>query len=225
MPCEVEDEELADDAGILAEPDNERSNEPRRRLPVISGFIALTKLFICVVDILSNGYPGSPLRAYAMSSAHLSNSPDYQYGQQPATSHSTMSLSSLMHVIYSLQRALDDLPEELKITTIDGQLRSPAAHGDIPQIVANQFDIMRANIHITCLYLQSNILEACSGVFTRSLIDNTAMSPTRDVIPGQGPRTQLWKFRESIARELLEVLKFCSSMMLEANGASMVSVS
>lgn len=208
--------------------DNDSINRP---LPIISGFIALIKVFLCVVDLLSNGFPGCPPQAYAMTSGTLRaqiypNNPVDSTCSRPglAMSRSTISLNALLRIIRKLQSTLEELPEELKISTLDPELQSSYDNRHMTSSIRNQFDIMRANIHITSLYIQSTILEACSSAFTRPEADIFAMSPGEETrsSPGYPPRTQLWMFRKSIARELLEVLNFCSSRTLEANGTSMV---
>lgn len=200
-----------------------------RRPPIISGFIALIKVFLCVVDLLSKGFPGSPPQAYAMTSGSLRQRifPHEENTTHSTDSRSTVSLASLLRIIKKLQSTLDELPEELKIQTLDPQLQSPSNNNESQSTRSYQFDIMRANIHITSLYIQSTILETCSSAFRESPTDTFSTSPGDDVIssPGYTPRTQLWKFRESIARELLDMLNFCSTRTLEANGSSMVRIS
>lgn len=159
------------------------------------------------------------------SMVYSQNPIEHRYQSSLTIHASTVSLRSLLRIIKRLQSVLDELPDQLKISTLDPQYRSPNATLVGNDIVSYQFDIMRANIHITSLYIQSTILESCSSAFTRSSVDVLAGSPEdeSDISPGQPPRTQLWTFRESIARELLEVLNFCSTKALEANGSSMVS--
>ncbi|KAF2795946.1 hypothetical protein K505DRAFT_301266 [Melanomma pulvis-pyrius CBS 109.77] len=232
LPSSVDDEDLTLDThapiqhtnGVFGRGDN-------RQLPLISGFIALVKVFLCVVDLLSNGFPGSPPQAYSMTSGSLrprvfpEDSIDPSFSKPaPAPSKTTLSLSALLRIIRKLQSTLEELPDELKIYTLDPQLRSPDSYGDIQSSNLYQFDVMRANIHITSLYIQSTILETCSSAFASSPSDTLIASPGDETrsSPGYTPQTQLWKFRESIARELLEVLNFCSSRTLEANGSSMI---
>lgn len=199
--------------------------------PLICGFIALVRLFLCVVDLLSSGlFPGAPPQAYAMTSGSLRSlafpeSPDNRVTS--VTSRSMLNLTSLLHIIKKLQSTLQELPDELKITTLQSHVRSPDSEAEmLDPTLSLQFDIMRANIHITSLYIQSTILEACSSAFASFASDAPTASPEDDArsSPGNSPRTQLWKFRESIACELLDVLNFCSTRTLEANGSSMVSV-
>lgn len=233
LPSSVNDEELTVDSHTSLEHGNNTFDHLESgHIPLISGFIALVKVFLAVVDLLSNGFPGSPPQAYSMSAGSLlpqmfpedPTDPIHPH-KAPAPSRSTPSLSQLLRIIRKLQSTLDELPDELKIYTLDPQLRSPTPDNSEPQsTTAYQFDVMRANIHITSLYIQSTILETCSSAFANSASGSEVVmtSPGDAGSPGYTPQTQLWKFRESIARELLEVLNFCSSRTLEANGSSMV---
>jgi hypothetical protein len=238
LPSLVNDEDLSVDAHIQMEhTNNVLDHHESSQIPLISGFIALVKVFLAVVDLLSNGFPGSPPQVYSMSSGSLlprvfpaDSTDSTSSGAVPAPSRSTLSLSALLRIIKKLQSTLEELPDELKIYTLDPQLRSPStsdlSHPEPQSTIAYQFDVMRANIHITSLYIQSTILETCSSAFANSVLGSEMVttSPGDGGSPIHTPQTQLWKFRESIARELLEVLNFCSSRTLEANGSSMVSI-
>lgn len=204
-----------------------------RPLPVISGLVALIKVFLCVVDLLTNGFPGSPPRAFAMTSGSLrphvypENAADSTYTPADSTqSSSTVGLSALLQIIRKLHTTIEELPKE-RICILDPQLLDPHRYSSESVVRAHQFDTISANIHITSLYTQSTILEACSNAFTNPQAIAHGASPGDASRPNQAttPRTQLWMFRKSIATELLEVLKFCSSRTSEANGSSMVSVS
>ncbi|KAH7389277.1 hypothetical protein DE146DRAFT_758589 [Phaeosphaeria sp. MPI-PUGE-AT-0046c] len=231
LPRQADDEDLTtaiDDANTLMDPIHNLDNHP---LPLISGFVALIKVFLCVVDLLSNGFPGSPPQAYAMTSGSLrpainlegTASVTYTSTDSPQPT-STISLGALLRIIRRLHTTLEELPKELRISTLDPQLRAPLSHSRESLVRTHQFDTMSANIHITSLYIQSTILEACSNAFINPQDIAHGASPGSDTrcIQESTPRTQLWMFRKSIAAELLEVLNFCSSRTLEANGSSMI---
>ncbi|KAF2648085.1 hypothetical protein K491DRAFT_684989 [Lophiostoma macrostomum CBS 122681] len=231
LPSVIEDEDLTDDYRATTERIRNSPNfDKPDPIPVISGFVALIRVFLCVADIFSNGFPGSPPKAYAMTSGTLGTQlPNASVELSilnigTTTSRSSLNLNALLRIIRRLQNTLEELPEQLKISNLDPRLRSPEAHPATSSSVPHQFDIMRANIHITSLYIQSTILETCSTSFVESSLGASAASPEDDPSssPKPTPRTQLWEFRGSIARELLEVLNFCSSRILEANGSSMI---
>ncbi|KAF2445637.1 hypothetical protein P171DRAFT_484307 [Karstenula rhodostoma CBS 690.94] len=129
-----------------------------------------------------------------------------------------MSLNTLLRIVRKVQSALEQLPDELSISM---QPQTPGGQSPNSELLENQFNIMKANIHITSLYIQSTILEACSSAFTQSNGD-IAGSPLETRGPGAPPRTQIWVYRKSIAKELLDLLNFCSSRSLEANGQSVI---
>lgn len=232
LPRQLDDEALTsldDDTNALLDIIHKPDVRP---LPLISGFIALIKVFLCVVDLLSNGFPGSPPQAYSMTSGTLrpviypEGATNLTYTPtDSAHSSSTISLGALLRIIRKLQITLEELPSELKISTLDPLLRIPHESSRDSSVRIHQFDTMSANIHITSLYIQSTILEACSNAFTNPQAIAHGASPGSDTRSSHDytPRTQLWMFRKSIAAELLEVLNFCSSRTLEANGSSMVS--
>jgi hypothetical protein len=232
LPQQVDDEELTASESATIQRHNTHKAPEARPLPVISGFVALIRVFLCVVDLLSNGFPGSPPQANAMTTGALrsmiypGNPADGTYTPTDSSqSSSTISLSALLRIIRKLQTTLEELPNELKIPTLDPHLQN--AHNYLCEASArtHQFDTMSANIHITSLYIQSTILEACSNAFTdpRAISHGASLDSAR-VAQESAPRTQLWMFRKSIATELLAILNFCSSRTLEANGSSIVSV-
>ncbi|PVI06081.1 hypothetical protein DM02DRAFT_610044 [Periconia macrospinosa] len=230
LPVELDDDEL------INQDNNSQSHIPRpdhspihRPLPLVSGFVALVRVFLCVVDLLSHGFPGQPPQAYAMTGTlrpqlYLDNLTDTSYTTENTLSKSTISLSALLRIIRKLQRTQEELPNELKIPNVDRRLQSAPTYPCMPPESTHQFDIMRANIHITSLYLQSCIIEACSDAFTTPQANTLSASPGEEAgsSPDCTPRTQLWTFRKSLAKELLEVLTFCSTRTLEANGSSMI---
>jgi restriction endonuclease Mrr len=94
-----------------------------------------------------------------------------------------------------------------------------------------QFAIMRVNIHVTSLYLQSTLLDTSLDALTKSSCREASGSVTSSESPvmfasEEGPEArtnaELWELRENLAQELLNVLRRSTSKTLEANGLSMV---
>lgn len=85
-----------------------------------------------------------------------------------------------------------------------------------------QFEAMRANVHITSLYMQSTILENYSDTLQRPTPQSGDRLGNANGEVDFSTRAHLWKYREGIAREMLDVLNSCSPSTLEANGTSMV---
>ncbi|KAG7112374.1 hypothetical protein HYQ45_006850 [Verticillium longisporum] len=223
LPLELADDEIGNRAL-----DQMPSHAPRDRpLPMISGFIALIKVFLCIVDLLHKAFPGPP-QAYHLSSGTLvPRLLDNDERQKPKFQGSIPTLDSLFHVMTRLNTTLSNLPPELRMPRRRG---SPATYdaerGALPA-VSPQFDIMRANVHITSIYLQSMILEMCLDKVERS--DHGARAGSQGTSPASDPATpdtsareQLWQLKESVARELLDVVHYCSAWTLESNGSSMI---
>lgn len=206
FPQELDDEDIINPVALVT------GTRVYSGLPVISGFIALIRVYLCIVDLLSYGLPGlyPPVYATSSSSTHPGQSPGLD---------ATMSLNTLLRIVRKVQTALEQLPDQLSIST---QPQTPEGQSPNSELLENQFNIMKANIHITSLYIQSTILEACSSAFTKTNGDMTGSPLETASSPGTPPRTQIWMYRKSIAKELLDVLNFCSSRSLEANGQSVI---
>lgn len=112
----------------------------------------------------------------------------------------------------NLNFVLDDMPEILgsssHLSSLDDEL-------------SLQFNIMKVNIHITKLYLQSVILERCSSSSTSTHVVTSpgVVSWTDD----NASEDDLWRLREDICRQLLEILESYPIETLESHGTSMVS--
>ncbi|KAL1905657.1 hypothetical protein Sste5344_008595 [Sporothrix stenoceras] len=90
------------------------------------------------------------------------------------------------------KHALDDVPKEFDEWTIGGGTQGQR---DTDPVVARQFEIMRANIRVTHLWLQSLIFE-----------DIVSLSTEGEQEPSSNLRN-LWDDRENICRQLLHVHK------------------
>ena len=230
LPLEVSDEELAfmtDNSGIPT------SRQP----PMISGFIALIKVFACVVDILDILFPGTPQR-YSLSSISLAASlfcaEDAEWPVIPGPSRNPL-LDHFYRLVTRLHGVINGLPDELK----PSYTHRPSSGGDysISGGPSAHFAIMRTNIHVTSLYIQAMVLEMCLG--------NLADTPgkpgehTGDIghMPGDSPNgrvsggllpgeitAQLRRHKNAIAMELLSTVSSSLLWALESNGQSIVSL-
>lgn len=186
VPLEIRDENLMADPMLLPPPVPSQGGHR----PLITGFIALVKVFLCVGDIVSKAFPG-PLPSYALSAGHLNSRflPELASRSPPSHSFATPSLESLFKVIQRLHATLNHLPDELKLPSHRGlppvstltspppaicsaspltdYSRSPwvststSQPGSPAAKISRQFEIMRVNIHVTSLYFQSALLEIC----------------------------------------------------------------
>lgn len=234
MPLELSDDELSSDAPLPEVPTRQFAD---RNIPMIAGFTALVKVFLSVGDLLHKAFPGAP-PDYQLSSGawEISLFHEYERHRTHASGSSTM-LDSLFQVMARLNTTLGDLPEALRMPRRRGSAGALETEGtSLPQI-SPQFDIMRANIHITAIYIQSTILETCLSKIDQkkaeqnqlphpaALTPGSHSSPSKDLpaTPDVSTREQLWELREAIARELLDVVRSNSSWTLESNGLSMIT--
>lgn len=182
-----------------------------RPTPIISGYIALIRVFICVIDTLDTSFPGPP-SYYRMSHGGVAAGILGSEHQHPPPEEKSQ-LEALLQILTRLDLVLSNLPEPLQLRRDPGQERK-AVDAKVDDERRPQFDIMRTNIHITAIYFQSLILEMClSQPNPADLPDETGAT--------QAGR-QLWKIKESVAGELLDILNCSSPAVLEANGYSMV---
>lgn len=155
LPSEISDVEL--EQGIQS------SNASLgTHIPIISGFIALIKVFLSVGQLISIRKPLSfthPNPSWTTNILdQLCLNPSY-IPHGPAKE--CLDIDSLRQMLRNLANVLNDLPPELQITDNDP---------DRPSSSSIQYDIMKANIHITRIFFQSKILERCSTVFYDSSV-------------------------------------------------------
>lgn len=185
--------------------------------PLIAGFVALIKVFLCCVEFYSHGLPGSIAQTYTTATAPqncslatYASSPDVASpGHVP---HHFQRLDMVHRMFRNLNSVIEHLPPELKLPTTAPNSSS------LTVSPTSQFSIMRANIHVTSLYLQSGILET----FENSLKTDDPRLMINDNVEEPSVRSQIFRFRQSIAKELLNTMEFCPPSTLEPNGASMV---
>jgi hypothetical protein len=152
-------------------------------------------------------------------------------GQYP-----TSQQGALLEVVKRLQTTLTELPVELRLSS-----RCPSPNLSAPPriemvaVAAQQFAIMRVNIYVTSLYLQSSLLDIylnsiskmqrpSSRGYSASIADSaSSCTPGSEDLGESTAQAELWELREELARELLDIVTVSSPQTLEANGLSMVS--
>ena len=192
------------------------ADTPPRATPIISGFIALIKVFLCVVDLLDRSFPGPPAY-FSMSQGGIAP----RLLGFPVQTNCTLTapsdipqLEGLLQVMTRLDSTLSDLPDPLRLPHRGTAAGSPEV--SVTRI-SPQFETMRANIHITAIYFQSLILEMCLN-----RLSQTGSSP--GVARDTNISSQLWQMKESVARELLDIISCSSPVVIESNGLSMVLI-
>ena len=212
LPLELSDKQL------VGETDKDAAMS--RTVPLISGFIALIKVFVCIVDLLDTAFPGPPayisLSPGALSARLL---PESASLKDPLPHLLDLPLfECLSRVTATLDATLRHLPEELRI----GETAANGPHDHLPTDVAGQFDVMRANVYITSIYIRSTILEMCLNKL-QTLEQPGSPDQVYNAMPFDTVRAQLWQMKESLGGQLLDILRISSPDVLESNGLSLVS--
>ncbi|KAH8674151.1 hypothetical protein BX600DRAFT_433742 [Xylariales sp. PMI_506] len=226
FPLELDDDQLRRDLSAF----NMSATPPRdSRRPVISGYIALIKIFQCVADVLCRDFPGQPI-LQAMPSGSFGRRwlPQGGYSKKYPRSRR----AALFDVVETLRAALRDLPDELKFSSHlassdpayrpDGTEREP---------ISQQFATMQVNIYVTSLHLQCVLLDMC--VEAPAEPSGSACSPSAGSSSSPAAFTldsgvevtadeEIWRLRESLAGQLLEFLTSSNLWTLESNGRSMI---
>ncbi|KAL5443388.1 hypothetical protein PMIN06_008703 [Paraphaeosphaeria minitans] len=106
VPRELDDEDIINPVALVT------GTRAYLGLPVISGFIALVTVYL--FDLVSSGLPGFYPPVYAMSfnSVRASIHPGQSRGMD-----ATMSLNNLLRIVRKVQTVLEQLPNELSIST------------------------------------------------------------------------------------------------------------
>ncbi|VUC27029.1 unnamed protein product [Clonostachys rosea] len=208
LPLELSDEQLLHPAAISTS------------TPVISGFVALIQVFTCMVDLLDTAFPGAP-SYFRLTSSSLSSRIFADAIQEPQRSIGFSDdhiLDPLVLVMARLDGTLRKIPDVLKLPSPG----SPPLSLLMGPQKAEQFEIMRANIHITSIYVQSMTLEMCLSKLEGRRPPSSSAQETEFDPQNNGIIEQLCKMRESVAQELLSIVNVSAPAILEANGNSMI---
>lgn len=243
MPLEVDDQELEtmDAQGLphtLQSSLSSVGKGDKRPIPIILGFISLIRVFLLASKVLKPVFIGTSSE-YDLTSGDSVLPESRKKNVQGVSSSQQTKLDALSWIMKELQMWAQDLPEELKIpskTSLENIMEKEdcASYEGKSHSRSFQFQIMRANIHVARLHIQSTILEMCLSSFqisskstsshypsvsqdSRTAV-NTAVSNTID----PSVHTMMWELRVNLAKDLLHVVKSFSTATLEANGNSMI---
>ncbi|KAG4286127.1 hypothetical protein FPRO06_07387 [Fusarium proliferatum] len=188
--------------------DIERSEEPRDT-PLIAGFIASVKLYLCAAALGLDKLPGNPRYGpfSASSSSETLKSPDAQ----------GLSLEQGLDIVRAVRDVIQQLPEEFRMFNLDGN----------PNKGLLSFVILRTNVHMTSLFIQSIILATLSGSYPSFQQDNRNPSSTGSEHSllseeSQNANHQLFKLRKDIAQECCDIIIITPVSALKANGIAAV---
>ncbi|CVK85514.1 uncharacterized protein FPRN_06609 [Fusarium proliferatum] len=189
--------------------DIERSEEPRDT-PLIAGFIASVKLYLCAAALGLDKLPGNPRYGpfSASSSSETLKSPNAQ----------GLSLEQGLDIVRAVRDVIQQLPEEFRMFNLDGN----------PNKGLLSFVILRTNVHMTSLFIQSIILATLSGSNPSFQQDNRNPSSTGSehgllLEESQNANHQLFKLRKDIAQECCDIIIITPVSALKANGIAAVS--
>jgi hypothetical protein len=196
MPLEVDDEMILENT-ILSQPAHE--------LSLTTGFNVHSRVFWA-----------------ALTSTHPrhSTNPERQYCNCVRTAEPALQLAHLKSRLHDLKFMLDGIPAQLRQwnSAADDENWLINASTEHQRIVKCQFASMRANIHVTHLWLQSIIHDQ---IYALSL--NKSSGASADIPPPEPKVT--WVEREDICRQLLYILHGIPEINLEANGHHLVNFS
>ena len=201
MPLEVDDEMILE-SSVLPQPGQEIS--------LTTGFNVHSRLFWAA---LKSTHPGKFSDAEIKACSCIRASDPF------------LKLSHLQGRLHELKYILDDVPAPLRQWAIAESDDVSWLSNTAPEhrtILKSQFASMRANIHVTHLWLQS---------ITYDQIDNLVLNKLNNLSPSSNPpitipRAKLtWSEREDICRQLLHILSGIPAINLEANGHHLVSIS
>ncbi|KAL1893287.1 hypothetical protein Sste5346_006463 [Sporothrix stenoceras] len=225
-----------------------------RSRPIVSGFYALLRVYLCVLDTFSADFPRPPPSVLTslpllMEPRFLVSVPEseFYFPASPAPNTAHMTLTSVTQLMRRVRTTMEQIPPELHI---DVQNPPPQAMSRS----AMQKFIIAANVKMTSLFVQSTALETYAAQVDRqssqqaqpfnaaSVVDSPATSfsspatslpstasPTTldsiggdNELDGSSVHAQIWKIREKLASEALEIVHQFPQEALEANGASLI---
>ncbi|KAH7136304.1 hypothetical protein EDB81DRAFT_657319 [Dactylonectria macrodidyma] len=207
---EVSDEELSGD-----------SSHSAGSTPIISGFIALVKLYLSVLDHLEEFFPGaSAIHVLSPGGVASRVLPCIRTNTNQVQVQSVFPmLDSLQQVIQKLNTVVDELPEPLTLSRNSERIPDP----DVATAqLDHQFQTMSANIHMTAIYLQSTMLEICLGRWRKCYQQNKEEKGTPFALIEESISNHLWSIKAALAERLLHFLECLSGPELESNGQSMI---
>lgn len=115
--------------------------------------------------------------------------------------------------LHELKYMLDDVPAELGLWSSSGaQATSKLGTNSMTDVLNSQYAAMRANLHVTHLWLQSILLDQLDA-----LLEGDEMATSPESASG-GARGSTWLERDEISRQLLYVLYSIPLQDLEPNG-------
>ncbi|EPE09808.1 zn 2cys6 transcription factor [Ophiostoma piceae UAMH 11346] len=206
--------------------------------PIVSGFCALLRVYLCVVDVFSADFPRPPAsvllamslstepRSAAMSSMSAPEryaAPVTAQAMSPGMFRGTqLTLESVTRLVQRLDTTLAQLPAELQVAP-EQYSRSDAMQ-TLPRNMMQRL-VVAANIRMTILFVQSTTLEmfAAQTETQRAAAATAAVGPPSTNGHDEGDvEAKIWELRELFASQTLDILRQFPPEALEANGSSLI---
>lgn len=193
MPTEVDDEMIFE---------NHVSPQPVSKISMTSGFNIHSRLFWAALI---------PLTPRESSNAEL------PYSSVLRAAKPDLQLEHCQDRLQDLKYMLDGCPAELRQWKTDIETEDASISERRERYIRKaQFEAMRANIHVTHLWLQSILYDQIDTLH--------AVGTDREPTGLPSPKS-FWNDREDICRQLLHVLHNVPEIHLEPNGHHLVSSS
>lgn len=103
------------------------------------------------------------------------------------------------------------------VSSYGGSPRAGGGRASYSRVVRGQHEIMRANIHVTHLWLQSLLLEQVDAVVQENVVNDPSAGDASASLRAN------WAEREDICRQMLHLLHSIPHAYLEPNGLYLVS--
>ncbi|RSL44771.1 hypothetical protein CEP54_014553 [Fusarium duplospermum] len=214
LPKELSDEELC----------GESAHSSAGGTPLISGYVALAKLYLSVLDHLDEFFPSTStphILSHGGVAARVLPTIE-SYSNQVEILSAFPMLDSLLQVIQRLNTVADQLPEPLKLQLGVGGVRHSEDHLGAVLQQDHQFHSMSANIYMTVIYLQSVMLEVCLDKWQNRSRELSRECEDYFVPIDEAVSAHLWSIKASLGEMLVGVLTCLSGPDLESNGQSMI---
>lgn len=216
MPADVDDEYITSET---------TGTQPAGQNSVVAGFNALNRINNCLVSIIKD--PSIPLLSSSNRDIHDRNVLgicDCGRSIRRACTFSVMQAR-----LRKVRHAVSDLPAELRPWAGHSSgSNNNNNHGErqvqgepgTDGILFAQYESMKANIHVTHLWIQSLLLEQLIAANSHSITGNQESADAGNC--HLDPKT-IWEMREDISKQLLHLLNNISQANLEPNGYILIS--
>jgi len=201
LPLEVDDDFITEDEVLP---------QPSGRLSLVAGLNALTAINKTWMDSAITT-PSTPLHCHYSDAASDSGTRlgTCECGREV---HLAGPLAVARKRLRRLERCLDDLPPELAVEASSDCSRN---RPQVSAILQSQYDLMRANVHVTHLWAQNHMLELIIALSAERMHGDELVQVKEHCFESQ----------KIVARKMLSFLNTVPKFDLLPNGLVLVSLS